>query len=978
LFNEDKSILKPVMFFIHGGAFYFGSGSSRFYGADYLVDQGVVLVTINYRLGAQGFLSLENAEVPGNAGLKDQVMALRWVRDNIQMFGGDPKKVTIFGQSAGGASVQYHILSPMSKGLFHRAISMSGSVLNPWSFRNSTREFAFRMGEKLGLKTEDPQELVRFLRQVNSMELTKTSHEVLTPEETPMNFGFPLLPTLDLESDAEVFLATHPKQLLQFGDLNDVPYINGVTSDEGLLAMNILNEVPDALKILDKEFERSIPLDFPVDRNSEEVKEIANKIKRFYFEDRPFVTYNGNVFVRILKMISDIWFFKDINAAIQKLSERYKSPIYFYKFSFSGPFGIIKRLLGAEKMQGVAHGDDLGYLFRMILTSRITLPPEDPSMVTLNRMVKMWTNFAKTGNPIPQEDNLLNVPWPPYTKDNHTYLNIDKELTKLLSSSPKWLIKCRIDVPVFVLRQSYDAGFKLAVIRYARSMSNREAGKRPKAGKYPELDLIQTEFYESIVVRTTDGLVRGKYQTSIRSNVTFAAFMGIPFARPPIGPLRFEPPQPVEPWSGVFNATEISPPCSQLLSFPSVFFIGQEDCLHINVYTPQIPTDELGKSLPVMVWIYGGGFVGGSSNGTVYGADYLIEEEVVVVSFNYRVGLLGFLSLQNEDVPGNNGLKDQVQALEWVQMNIRNFGGNPNRVTIFGQSSGGASVLYHTLSPLSKGLFQQGIAQSGSPLAPWAYQTQDSCVNLAFEMANRLGPETCDKREVLKRLRNATAEWLVDNIGAFTTGHEAFVGPTVDAVAGKGKTFLPDLPINLMNQGKFHNVPLIIGMTDKEGILMTYPLMSIELMLKYVIRNLQMALLFLIGDKLRDGYGLAIELYKEYFTNSEPLMLQYIDTLTDIYFGNSVYCSTKTYVQSSTAPVFSYEFEFNGTANVMKKIFGGDQFPGACHGDELPYLFTFERFGIKIIPGTPEYRTSARIIKLWTNFAKTGGLPQGK
>lgn len=412
------------MVLIHGGAFYFGSSNSGVYGADYLVEQGVVLVTINYRLGPQGFLSLENEEVPGNAGLKDQVMALRWVQQNIKQFGGDPDNVTIFGQSSGSASVQYHMLSPMSKGLFHRAIAQSGSCLNSWAFTNSSRRMAFRLGEKLGIKTENPQELLNHLRSVDTKDLTKASHEVLVPEEKPMAFGFPFLPTIDSESAGEVFLPASPRQLLDSGNLNTVPMIAGVTSHEGILALNLLNDHADALDILEKEFERAVPADLA--RYSNNTQKISNMIKKFYFADQHV---SEETLLQFVNMITDEWFMKDINAAVKKIAAVSTSPVYYYEFSFDGPFGIIKRLLGAEKLPGAAHADDLGYLFQMLLTSRIILGPSDPAILTQSRMVKLWTNFAKSGNPTPAEDPLLNVTWAPYTAEKPAYLNIDKELS---------------------------------------------------------------------------------------------------------------------------------------------------------------------------------------------------------------------------------------------------------------------------------------------------------------------------------------------------------------------------------------------------------------------------------------------------------------------------------------------------------------------------------------------------------------------
>ena len=165
----------PVMVFIHGGGFKSDSGNDENYGPDFLVTHGVVLVTLNYRLEALGFLCLDTAEVPGNAGLKDQVAALRWVRDNIASFGGDPKNVTLFGESAGGSSTCLHIISPMSKGLFKKAASLSGVPFNDWFLSFVSQKRAFVLGKDLGFETNDPAELLDFLQSVPVEKLIGTN-----------------------------------------------------------------------------------------------------------------------------------------------------------------------------------------------------------------------------------------------------------------------------------------------------------------------------------------------------------------------------------------------------------------------------------------------------------------------------------------------------------------------------------------------------------------------------------------------------------------------------------------------------------------------------------------------------------------------------------------------------------------------------------------------------------------------------------
>ncbi|CAG2057130.1 unnamed protein product [Timema podura] len=302
------------MVWIHGGGFTTGSGNTDLYGPDYFVHADVILVTFNYRLGALA-----------NNGLKDQVAVLQWVQQNIAQFGGDPDNVTIFGESAGSACVHYHLLSPMSKGLFHRAIAQSGSVLNPWAFIESSRTRAFRLGELLGCKTDDAEELVRFLRSVPAKSIVEAQENILTLEEKPppvhlteirtsispfsevelnttsalANYAteagydektdglvFPFLPEVESEGPQN-FLPKKPLELIKAGSIHEVPLIMGMNSHEGLVALQILGkDQVKALNRVGKNFERFVPEDL-ADKNSTRSAEISNKIRQLYFKDEP-------------------------------------------------------------------------------------------------------------------------------------------------------------------------------------------------------------------------------------------------------------------------------------------------------------------------------------------------------------------------------------------------------------------------------------------------------------------------------------------------------------------------------------------------------------------------------------------------------------------------------------------------------------------------------------------------------------------
>src|SRR5436309_782665 len=220
----------------------------------------------------------------------------------------------------------------------------------------------------------------------------------------------------------------------------------------------------------------------------------------------------------------------------------------------------------------------------------------------------------------------------------------------------------------------------------------------------------------------------GKVDGVVTSGI--ASFKGIPFAAPPTGELRWKAPQPVKPWTGIKDASTWGPACIQDPMFPRLFgapmTVLSEDCLYLNVWTP---AKTAGNKLPVMVWIYGGGFVGGQTSVPLYDGTKLAEKGVVVVSVAYRLGAFGFLahpdlSRESGKGSGNYGLQDQIAGLQWVKANIAKFGGDADRVTIFGESAGGISVSMLAASPAAKGLFQRAISESGGSFGSARYANE--------------------------------------------------------------------------------------------------------------------------------------------------------------------------------------------------------------------------------------------------------------
>ena len=328
----------------------------------------------------------------------------------------------------------------------------------------------------------------------------------------------------------------------------------------------------------------------------------------------------------------------------------------------------------------------------------------------------------------------------------------------------------------------------------------------------------------SVIVSTIYGQIKGQTNPHPGSPTPFKSvsrFLGVPFAAPPIGELRFKAPQPPKEWKpNVREAKRHGNICWQSDSFEefikvfTLSFKYSEDCLYLDVYTPNVSL-----SLPVMVYIHGGGYEGGTS--IIFPSDVLALHGVVVVVIQYRLGPFGFLTTGDSAAPGNFGMLDHVEALKWVRDNIENFGGNSNKVTIFGVSAGGASVGLHLLSPLSKELFHQAIAESGVDVSPFAIQPTSIGISVAKELAQKLSCPTGQHSEMVACLREKKD---TDIQTASQTSSLKFVdylqwAPVVD------KTFLYDTPRNLRKKGDFKQVPLIIGFTSNEGSF-TLPLMA--------------------------------------------------------------------------------------------------------------------------------------------------------
>ncbi|KAH0520550.1 Acylcarnitine hydrolase [Microtus ochrogaster] len=441
----------------------------------------------------------------------------------------------------------------------------------------------------------------------------------------------------------------------------------------------------------------------------------------------------------------------------------------------------------------------------------------------------------------------------------------------------------------------------------------------------------------SLIRTTHTGQVQG---TLIHLNDTKEAvyiFLGIPFAKPPLGELRFAPPEPPEPWSGVRDGTTYPARCLQnsvtvnaeslamiKLSEPSIS--TSEDCLYLNIYTPAHAHE--GSNLTVMVWIHGGALVLGMAS-SYDGSMLAAKEDVVVVTFQYRLGLLGFFSTGDEHATGNWGYLDQVAALCWVQQNIAYFGGNPDLVTIFGESAGGASVSSQVVSPMSRGLFHRAIMESGVALVPDLISNTSEVVYTKVAILS--GCETTDSETMVRCLRNKSEEEILAINKVFQS-----IPAVVDG------EFFPRHPQELLTAVDFDPVPSIIGVNNDE-----YG-WFLPVMLPPECSDLLM---------------------EEYMNNTEDahtLQIQYKEMIADFMFVIPALQVAK--FQCSRAPVYFYEFCH---VTSYKK----DTRPAyvkADHTDEIPFVFGSSDWGIKPDFTEEEELLSRTMMKYWTNFARHG------
>ncbi len=442
-------------------------------------------------------------------------------------------------------------------------------------------------------------------------------------------------------------------------------------------------------------------------------------------------------------------------------------------------------------------------------------------------------------------------------------------------------------------------------------------------------------------VKVEGGLVQGVAEGGL------AVYRGIPFAAPPVGDLRWKAPQPVVGWSGVRSAEKYAPTCVQSMGAPPPSGVS-EDCLYLNVWTPARSATE---KLPVLVWIYGGGFNGGATSYPVHDGAKLAKRGVVLVSVAYRVGVLGFfahpeLSAESPShSSGNYGLLDMIAGLRWISRNIPAFGGDPARVTIFGESAGGIAVSMLCASPVAKGLFHGAISQSGGSFGPSNTSPQPGenmrlladAESSGVEFARAAGASS------IKELRALTSEKLLEA----RRGQRGMAWPIVDGYVIPGDQY------RLYESGRFNDTPILVGYNSDEGLSFTRVKKADE-----------------YAGGVRERYGpFADRLLAAYPTVGDGVTKTARDLARDSAFGWHTWSWARLQSARGKGKVYYYYFD----QHPQRTPGTPEADHGTPHGVDVPYVF--ENLG-----GTAtsdDRHISETMAAYWTNFAKRGD-PNGE
>ncbi|OWF47765.1 Carboxylesterase 3 [Mizuhopecten yessoensis] len=520
---------------------------------------------------------------------------------------------------------------------------------------------------------------------------------------------------------------------------------------------------------------------------------------------------------------------------------------------------------------------------------------------------------------------------------------------------------------------------------------------RPHALVYVWLQsaiIVYTSCQSFPTVNTPSGPIKGIAVHTLGKDVV--QFRNIPYAKPPVGNLRFEKTLPVEPWTETLDGTAFGPSCMQDISqFPEMWKNAvntrvSEDCLQLNIYVPGPVSTEVKK--PVMFWIHGGAFVTGNSWG--YDASFLALKDVIVVTINYRLGIFGFLSTEDDALPSNFGLWDMIEALKWVNKNIASFGGDPESVTIFGESAGGFAVSYLAMIPSTSGLFKRIIPQSGSAIGLLGIALNPA--RAAKATGKFVGCITDENKDIENKnfvdcLKGKTSEELLkaqSDPGTLYFGHFSLSPVAWPSIDGE---LLLRSPLDSLNDPKsdesiyFRSLDMLAGTTDNEGSLLSILLIGLQEPMEFNLTD------GIPTSVLCDVFAptVAKEMFNDETIASDLLCKEYSADNLEQQARNIAIVYEDVCFVAPTVQLLDFHAKGKASPNTYQYLYTlGLKFPfvipeypwmeGAGHATELVYMFgpTGMNEMDESLSSDKERAFTDILVTYWTNFAKTGN-PNG-
>ncbi|CAK1546505.1 unnamed protein product [Leptosia nina] len=463
------------------------------------------------------------------------------------------------------------------------------------------------------------------------------------------------------------------------------------------------------------------------------------------------------------------------------------------------------------------------------------------------------------------------------------------------------------------------------------------------------------------------GRIRGKICTT-PCGKKYYSFEGIPYAKPPVGPLRFTDPQSNNNWTGTLDATKPGNKCVQM-DLVKGTVEGSEDCLYLNIYTPSLPSEKLQK-LPVLFFIHGGRLLMGCSD--YYRPDYLIPHDVIVVTINYRLNIFGYLCLNTPEAPGNAGLKDVAISLKWVHENIANFNGDTGNIIAFGESAGGAIALSLITSTLTRGMVSKVIAQSGTALSD-LYMIDDDPIEKAKEIASNLGHKLTECKDLHDLLSKASAEellgaYMMSELGRELTVINAFMLPVVERKFERVERFFDEYPLESFRNNRYDKVPIIMSMGTHEAALFLHRDGAGNIVFNTNLRKYIPRFSFLDEESSR-AYDIERRLREVYFQKKEigpSTLTEYICLMSDAYFNRDLIYTAELLGNRQNVYLCRFDYPGNMNTRVMKKL----GIKGTTHGDLIQYVFYKEKKAAMCKEKDREI--VSMLSEAWCNFAKTG------